>query len=303
VSVRTTFFGGGFGQRIDVDFIVQAVEISKAVGAPVKLLWSREDHTKHDFYRPIAIHNMSAGLDAQGMPTAIKFQMTGPSVTARLFSAFVKDGVDSFMTEAAAVPYDIPNQRVDVMIHDTGLRVGNGRSVSPALNAIANESFIDELEVAAKQDPVGYRRRLLLKEPRYLNVLDIAAKRSGWGAPLAAGRTRGVAVIEGYGTYMALVAEVSTSGSDITVHKVMANHYLTHVDKPPVDAWVFNSIINGLDDMFRLKLAVLDLFGSEDWDVTRFGADERKAQILKITNSQQVVVKGAQHFSTANETS
>ena len=83
VTIRTTFLGGGFGRRIDVDFIVQAVEISKAVGAPVKLLWSREDDVKHDFYRPIAIHTMSAGLDAQGMPVALKFHMTGPSVTER----------------------------------------------------------------------------------------------------------------------------------------------------------------------------------------------------------------------------
>ena len=220
VTIRTTFLGGGFGRRIDADFIVQAVEISKAVGAPVKLLWSREDDMKHDFYRPVSLHHMSAGLDAQGMPTAIKFKMTGPSVTARLFAAFVKDGVDPFMTEAAAVPYAIPNQRVDVVIHDTGLRVGYWRSVSHALNAFANESFIDELAVAAKRDPVQYRRLLLAKEPRYLQVLDLAAKKSGWESAAPAGRARGVAVMEGYATYLALVAEVSTRGDEIKVHKV-----------------------------------------------------------------------------------
>ncbi|MGS0755187.1 molybdopterin cofactor-binding domain-containing protein [Roseateles sp. GG27B] len=90
VTIRTTFLGGGFGRRIDVDFIAQVVEISKAVGAPIKLVWTREDDMKHDFYRPNSLHQMSAGLDAQGMPIAIKFHLTSPSVTARLFSVFVR---------------------------------------------------------------------------------------------------------------------------------------------------------------------------------------------------------------------
>ena len=129
ITIRTTFLGGGFGRRIDFDFIAQAIEISKAVGAPVKLLWSREDDMKHDFYRPISRHTLSAGLGANGMPTAVKVHFTSPSVTQRLFAAFVKDGLDPFMTEAAVLPYDIPNQLGQVVIHDTGLRVGYWRSV------------------------------------------------------------------------------------------------------------------------------------------------------------------------------
>jgi isoquinoline 1-oxidoreductase beta subunit len=274
VTMRTTFLGGGFGRRIDVDFIVQAVEISKAVGAPVKLLWSREDDVKHDFYRPIAIHKMSAGLDAQGMPTAIKFQMTGPSVTARLFAAFVKDGVDPFMTEAAAVPYAIPNQRVDVVIHDTGLRVGYWRSVSHALNAFANESFIDELAFAAKKDPLEYRRTLLAKEPRYLNVLDIAAKRSGWGTAPPAGRTRGVAVMEGYSTYLALVAEVSVSGDEIRVHKVtVAGDLGAMVNPNIVRQQIESSVIFGLSAALfgeiTLKNGVVEQSNFHDYPVVR----------------------------------
>jgi isoquinoline 1-oxidoreductase subunit beta len=274
VTIRTTFLGGGFGRRIDVDFIIQAVEISKAVGAPVKLIWSREDDVKHDFYRPIAIHKMSAGLDAQGMPTAIKFQMTGPSVTARLFAAFVKDGVDPFMTEAAAVPYAIPNQRVDVVIHDTGLRVGYWRSVSHALNAFANESFIDELAVAAKKDPLEYRRTLLAKEPRYLNVLDIAAKRSGWASAPPAGRTRGVAVMEGYSTYLALVAEVSVSGDEIKVHKVtVAGDLGAMVNPNIVRQQIESSVIFGLSAALfgeiTLKNGVVEQSNFHDYPVVR----------------------------------
>jgi isoquinoline 1-oxidoreductase beta subunit len=274
VTLRTTFLGGGFGRRIDVDFVVQAVEISKAVEAPVKLVWSREDDMKHDFYRPIAIHRMSAGLDASGMPTAIKFHHTGPSVTQRMFAEFVKDGIDPFMLEAAAVPYAIPNQRVDVVIHDTGLRVGYWRSVSHALNAFANESFMDELAAAAGKDPVAYRRSLLAKEPRYLNVLDIAAQRSGWGTPAPAGRTRGVALMEGYGTYLALVAEVSTSGADINVHKVwIAGDLGAMVNPNIVRQQIESSVIFGLSAALfgeiTLKDGVVEQSNFHDYPVVR----------------------------------
>jgi isoquinoline 1-oxidoreductase beta subunit len=166
ITVKTTFLGGGFGRRIDVDFVVQAIEISKAVGAPVKLVWTREDDMTHDFYRPTSYHQLSGGLDAAGKPVAFKYHMTSPSVTSRLFPPVVKDGVDPFMTEAASIPYDIPNQLADVVIHDTGVRVGYWRSVSHALNSFANESFVDELAQAAGKDPYEFRRGLLGKQPR-----------------------------------------------------------------------------------------------------------------------------------------
>jgi isoquinoline 1-oxidoreductase subunit beta len=220
VKVRTTFLGGGFGRRVDVDFIVQAVEISKAAGMPVKLIWSREDDMTHDFYRPPSVHKMAAGLDASGKAVAYKSSFASPSVTQRLFSAFVKDGIDPFMLEYAALPYDIPNQSGSAVIQDTGVRVGYWRSVSHAMNAFANESFIDEMAAAAGKDPVQYRRDMLGKEPRYLRALNMVADRAGWGKPLAAGRKQGVAIMEGYGTYLGMVAEVSAPGKDIKVHKV-----------------------------------------------------------------------------------
>ncbi len=274
VTIRTTFLGGGFGRRIDVDFIAQAVEISKAVGAPVKLIWSREDDMKHDFYRPIAQHRMSAGLDAQGMPTTIKFHLTSPSVTARLFSVFVKDGLDPFMSEAAVVPYAIPNQLADVVIHDTGLRVGYWRSVSHALNAFANESFIDELASAAGKDPLDYRRTLLAGQPKHLNVLNIAAQKSGWGTALAPGRSRGVAVMEGYGTYLALVSEVSTAGNEIRVHKVTVAADLGSMVNPNiVEQQIESSVIFGLSAALfgeiTLKNGVVEQSNFHDYPVVR----------------------------------
>jgi isoquinoline 1-oxidoreductase beta subunit len=222
VTVRTTFLGGGFGRRIDVDFIAQAAEISKAMGGgPVKLVWTREDDITHDFYRPTSYHQMSGGLDAQGRPVALKFHLTSPSVTSRLFPPVVKEGVDPFMTEAAAVPYDIPNQFADVVIHDTGVRVGYWRSVSHALNAFAYESFMDEMAAAAGKDPYAFRLALLDGQPRLKHVLTLATEKAGWGTKAPAGRFRGLALMDGYGTAMAQVAEISLTGKKVRVHRVV----------------------------------------------------------------------------------
>jgi len=222
VTVRTTFLGGGFGRRIDVDYVAQAVEISKAIGGgPVKLLWTREDDMTHDFYRPASYHQLSGALDAEGRPVALKFHLTSPSVTSRLFPPVVKEGIDPFMTEAGAVPYAIPHQLADVVIHDTGLRVGYWRSVSHALNSFAYESFMDEMAVAAGKDPFEFRRALLDAQPRLKRVLELAAEKAGWGRPLPAGRGRGIALMEGYGTAMAQVAEVEVSGRSIRVHRIV----------------------------------------------------------------------------------
>jgi isoquinoline 1-oxidoreductase subunit beta len=221
ITIKTTFLGGGFGRRIDLDYMAQAVEISKAIGKPVKLVWTREDDMTHDFYRPTSLHRMSGALDAQGKPVAFALKMSSPSVTSRLFSALVKDGVDPLMTEAILVPYDIPNQSVGTVIHDTGLRVGYLRSVSHALNVFANESFIDEMASAAGKDPYEYRLSLLDSQPRFKKVLQLAAEKAGWGKPLPKGRARGIGLMEGYDTYMAQVAEVSMKDGKPKLHRVV----------------------------------------------------------------------------------
>jgi isoquinoline 1-oxidoreductase beta subunit len=259
ITVRTTYLGGGFGRRIDVDFIAQALEISKAVGAPVKLVWTREDDMAHDFYRPTSYHQLSGALDAQGRPVAMKFHLTSPSVTSRLFPAVVKDGIDPFMLEAAAVPYDIPNQLADVVIHDTGLRVGYWRSVSHALNSFANESFMDEMALAAGKDPYEFRRALLDKQPRLKHVLELAAEKAGWGKPLPAGRTRGIGLMEGYGTSMAQVAEVSISGKTVRVHRVVVAADLGRMVNPNiVRQQLESSIIYGLSAVLYGEITLKD---------------------------------------------
>ena len=152
---------------------------------------------------------------------ALKFHLTSSSVTSRLFPPVVKDGIDPFMTEAGQAPYDIPNQLADVVIHETGLRVGYWRSVSHALNSFAYESFMDEMALAAGQDPFEFRRALLGQHPRLKHVLELAAEKAGWGKPAPKGRARGIALMEGYGTAMAQVAEVSVGDRGVRVHRVV----------------------------------------------------------------------------------
>jgi len=222
VNVHTTFLGGGFGRRLEVDFVPAAVEASKAVGKPVKLLWTREDDTTHDFYRPPAYDTVAGGLDRDGKLVAWKFHIVGPSITARVFPGAVPPGsVDPFAVEAAAnYPYDVPNVLVDWVPHEVGLGVGYWRSVSHALNCFVAESFMDELALAAGQEPAAFRRALLAKQPRYLGALEVALRRSGYGKDQP-GRFRGIAVMEGYGTYMAQVAEISLEDGKVKVHRIV----------------------------------------------------------------------------------
>ena len=260
VKVHTTFLGGGFGRRIDVDFIVQAVQISKAVGKPVKLIWTREDDMTHDFYRPVSLTTVSGGLDATGKPVAMKFRLTSPSVTARLFPAFVKDGVEPFMAEAALVPYDIANTNVELAIHDAGVRVGYWRSVSHALNCFANESFVDEMASAAGKDPIEYRMAMLdgKEAERFRNVLSIATAQAGWGKA-SIGRFQGVALMEGYGTYVAQISEISINKDGVRVHKVTcAVDCGTMVNPDIVKAQIESSVAYGMSAVLLSKITFKD---------------------------------------------
>ncbi|WP_034301278.1 xanthine dehydrogenase family protein molybdopterin-binding subunit [Herbaspirillum sp. RV1423] len=256
VTVKTTFLGGGFGRRLEYDFAVQAAEISKAVGKPVKLLWTREDDTTHDFYRPMALHRMAGGLDASGKPVALTFQLTSQSVTQRAFG-LPKGALDPFMSEASVVGYDIPNMTQELIEHDSGLRVGYWRSVSHALNAFANESFIDEMAAATGKDPYLFRLAMLDKQPRFANVLKIAATKAGWGNPLPAGRSRGIALMEGYDTYMAQVAEISVKDNEITVHKMWVAADLGRMVNPDtVEAQIESSIAFGLSSTLGAEITL-----------------------------------------------
>ncbi len=257
VTLQTTFLGGGFGRRLELDFIVQAAEISKAVNKPVKLLWTREDDMTHDFYRPVGVNQLKAGLDASGKPVAMHFKVASQSVTQRAFG-LPKDTMDPFMAEAAVTGYNIANTQHDLVIHDTGIRVGYWRGVSHNMNAFANESFMDELAKAAGKDPYEYRMSLLAGKPRFANVLKLAADKAGWGKPLAKGRALGIALMEGYDTYMAQVAEVSLNDSgEVQVHRVTVAADLGHMVNPDtVEAQLQSSIIFGMGAALKHQITM-----------------------------------------------
>lgn len=247
VAVENTFLGGGFGRRIDFDYILQAAQIAKAVpNKPVKLIWSREDDMQHDFYRPLAVHQLAAALGADGKPTALTWRVASQSVTGRVFG-LPPEAPDGLMTEAAVPQYDIAVARHDAVKHDAGLRVGYWRAVSHNMNAFANETFIDECAAAAGKDPVAYRLSLLDSKPRMANVLKQAAAKAGWGSAAPAGRFRGVAMMEGYDTYMAQIAEVSMKDGAPVVHKVTVVADLGKMVNPDtVEAQIQSSVIFGL---------------------------------------------------------
>jgi isoquinoline 1-oxidoreductase subunit beta len=257
VTLQTTFLGGGFGRRLELDFIVQAAQISKAVNKPVKLLWTREDDMTHDFYRPVGVNQLKAGLDASGKPVALHFKVASQSVTQRAFG-LPKDTMDPFMAEAAVAGYNIANTQHDLVIHDTGIRVGYWRAVSHNMNAFANESFMDELANAAGKDPYEYRMSLLAGKPRFANVLKLAADKAGWGKPLAKGHALGIALMEGYDTYMAQVAEVSLDANgEVQVHRVTVAADLGHMVNPDtVEAQLQSSIIFGMGAALKHQITM-----------------------------------------------
>jgi len=257
VTLQTTFLGGGFGRRLELDFVVQAAEISKAVGKPVKLVWTREEDMTHDYYRPMGVNHLKAGLDASGMPVGVHFKVTSQSVTQRAFG-LPKETLDPFMAEASVTGYNVPNTQHDLVIHDTGFRVGYWRAVSHSMNAFANESFVDEMAKAAGQDPYAYRMKMLEGKPRYANVLKLAAEKAGWGKPVAKGRARGIALMEGYDSYMAQVAEVSLNkDGSVKVHKVTVAADVGHMVNPDtVEAQLQSSIIFGMGAVLKHQITM-----------------------------------------------
>jgi isoquinoline 1-oxidoreductase beta subunit len=247
VHVHTTFLGGGFGRRLEVDFVPAAVEASKAVGKPVKVVWTREDDMMHDAYRPPALEQCTGAFAADGKLAAWKLRIVSPSITARAFPAVVENAIDPFVLEAATnYPYDVPNVRVDYSRHEIGIHVGYWRSVSHAINCFVAESFMDELAAAAKQDPVRFRLGLLGKNPRYREVLDVAVRKGRYGQA-GEGRFQGVALMEGYGTYMAQVAEISIEQGALKVHEITCVADVGQVVNPDIVlAQIESSMVFGL---------------------------------------------------------
>ncbi len=261
VTINTTFLGGGFGRRVAQDFIVEAVVLSKATGAPVRVVFTREDDMHGQFYRPAWYTSMSAGLDASGMPVALTTRSVGPSIMAVLLPHEWKEGgLDPFAVEGLANwPYDTPNVLADWVRSESGVGVWVWRSVGNSQNGFTAESFVDELAQAAGKDPFEYRRALLAKHPRHKGALELAAEKAGWGKPLAAGRARGIAVVESFESYVAQVAEVSIDNGQIRVHRVVcAIDCGTVINPDTVKAQMESGIIFGLSAALYGAITIKD---------------------------------------------
>jgi len=248
VRVHTTYLGGGFGRRSETDFVAEAVQLSRVMGAPVQVIDTREDDVRHDFYRPTTYNRFAAGFDAGGRVVAWTHRIVGASI-ATSKGRPPRDGIDGSLVEGAAnVPYEIPGILVEQTIADLPIPLGYWRSVGSSHNAYLTECFVDEVARAAGKDPYEFRRALLANHPRHLGVLELAAEKAGWGKPLPTGRTRGIAVAESFGSYVAEVAEVSLDGNSVPrVHRVVCAVDCGPIVNPDtIEAQMQSGIVYGL---------------------------------------------------------
>jgi isoquinoline 1-oxidoreductase beta subunit len=260
VTVHTTYLGGGFGRRFERDFVEEALLLSKAVGKPVKVVWTREEDMQNDFYRPMNTTRIRAVLDASGKVQAWSQTIVCPSIFARVFPQMMKNGIDNAAVEGVEnMEYAIPNLRVEYIRFDSPVPVGFWRSVGSSHNAFTVESFIDELAHAAKKDPLEFRLAMLKDHPRPKQVLEVAAEKAGWGKKIPEGRARGIAYAYSFGSYVAEVAEVSVdkkSGA-ITVHKVTCAVDCGPVVNPAiVKDQMMSGIVMGLSAALKEKIEI-----------------------------------------------
>jgi isoquinoline 1-oxidoreductase beta subunit len=227
IKIHTTLLGGGFGRRANVtsDFVADAVQVANGEGVPIKTIWTREDDIQCGYFRPMFVHKLEAGVDANGMPSAWHQRLVGESIMegTPFADLTIKDGVDAASVEGAAdMPYAIPNRRIEVHNAKKNLTVLWFRSVGHTHTGFVNESFLDEVAHAGGKDPYELRRELLKDQPRHRHVLELAAEKAGWGTSLPEGRARGIAMRKSFESFVAEVAEVSVEDSKVRVHKVVA---------------------------------------------------------------------------------
>jgi isoquinoline 1-oxidoreductase beta subunit len=258
VKIHTTYLGGGFGRRGEADFVTEAVETSKAVKAPVKVVWTREDDMQHDFYRPFSYARMWGAVDASGAPTVFMQRLVQQSLMKRI-GGLPPNGIDFISLEGAAnLPYAIPNVRVEYTETDPGIPYGFWRSVGASFQGFAVEAFVDELAAMAGKDPYLFRRDLLAKHPRHLGVLNLAAEKAGWSTPAPNGRGRGIAILESFGSIVAQVSEVSVDGSgNVRVHKVVCAVDTGWVINPDtITAQMEGGIVYGLTAALKGEITI-----------------------------------------------
>ncbi|MBT2305529.1 xanthine dehydrogenase family protein molybdopterin-binding subunit [Variovorax paradoxus] len=250
VTVHNYLVGGGFGRKLDADYAETAAHLAKQVDFPLKVVFSREEDIQHDAYRPYFRDELAAVLDRKGELVAFSHRSAGSAVIARYAPAWLSNGQDTDAVHTAETPYAVPNRYVEYVRHEppAGLLTGNWRGVGPTHHAFPNECFIDELAAMAKVDPLAFRERMLGKNPRALAMLRLAASKAGWGAAMPARRGRGIALVDAWGSYAALVTDITVGrdGSIKVDRMVCAVDCGLAVNPDGVEAQIESGIVYGL---------------------------------------------------------
>ena len=267
VTVYVTLLGGGFGRRLDVDFVAQAVQVAMQCGGrAVQLAWSREEDTTHDFYRPMHLAQFRASIDAQGAVNSLRIKSAGDAISPRWMARTLPslsgpvDTPDKTTAEGLFdLPYGFANQHMAHVATRSGVPVGFWRSVGHSHNAFFSESFIDELAHQTKQDPLEFRRTLLKGAPRYLAVLNLAADKAGWGKPLPSGHAHGIALHESFNSIVVQVVEVSLQEGKPRVHRVVcAVDCGTVVNAESVKQQMESAVVFGLTAALYSRIDIKD---------------------------------------------
>jgi isoquinoline 1-oxidoreductase beta subunit len=256
--IHTTLLGGGFGRRLDADYVAEAVTLSRAVGRPVQVIWSREEDMRRDFYRPAARIRVEAGLDGDGRAKALRVVVASQSILARWYPLATWLQRDPLLYEGAAgSPYAIPNRRVESVRVDLPVPVGSWRSVGHSYTAFATESFMDEMAREAGADPVAFRLGLLKEQPRLAALLRLVASKARWGAPMPPGKGRGVALHMSFQSACAQVVEVTVEGGALRVDRVFAAIDCgTMINPDNVRAQVEGAILFGLSAALHGEITI-----------------------------------------------
>jgi isoquinoline 1-oxidoreductase beta subunit len=294
VIVNNQLMGGAFGRRLDIDSIEIATAIAKQVNYPVKLVWTREEDLRHDYYRPYYYDRVAGGLDAGGKLVGRTQRVTGSSIIARWAPAAFKNGLDRDAVECTAeTPYDEAAVFVDYVRHEPdGMNTSWWRGVGATHNLFVVESFIDELAAAAKQDPVVFRRALLQKNPRALAVLNLAAEKSGWGGKLPPGTGRGIGVQFAFGSYLSCVLEIEVppTGAIILHRAVVAIDCGMVVNPNTVRAQIEGGLILGLGtamyNEITLANGAVEQSNFHDYRALRMN-EAPKIEVYQIRNNEE----------------
>jgi len=268
VKVNVTLMGGGFGRRLEHDYGVEAALVSKAVNAPVKVIWTREDDMRNSTYRPASYHQLNAMLDGAGWPLAFSHRIVSPSISAQKGTPG-DGGIDPDLKDEAGLVYSFPNALLEYVDTQTPVPLGWMRSVYALQAAFASESFIDELAAAAHRDPLEYRLHLLAKDEdikyfdttwrtgRMRGALQLAADKAGWGKPLPAGHHQGIACFACFSSYMAEVVEVSMENAQPRVHRVVAAIDCGQVVNPNIlEQQIQGGVIYALTNALRAQVTI-----------------------------------------------